>query len=181
MGVEAHQRRATRGLTHLSTSTHPSPAAYCSVIRKVPRVDQISSTSAGPIELPTPHREELVRERVTRVCLGKVPLMVNLNGDGNARMTVSEEEPDSVTIVLEGELDIASVEMVRRGIETYLVGSPRHVVFDLARLQFIDSSGIALLIEVANQVASVEVRHSTPIVRRVLEVTGLVDALGVTD
>jgi anti-sigma B factor antagonist len=107
--------------------------------------------------------------------------MVDVSGAGNARMTASEEEPNRVTIILEGELDIASVELIRRSIEPYLVDSPRHVVFDLARLQFMDSSGIALLIEVANQVGSVETRHATPIVRRVLEVTGLVDALGVTD
>jgi anti-anti-sigma factor len=107
--------------------------------------------------------------------------MVEVSGAGNARMTASEEEPGGVTIILEGELDIASVEVIRRGIEPYLVDSPQHVVFDLARLQFMDSSGIALLIEVSNRVDSVETRHATPIVRRVLEVTGLVDALGVTD
>jgi len=44
-----------------------------------------------------------------------------------------------------------------------------------------DSSGIALLIEVSNRVGSVQIRNATPIVRRVLEVTGLADALGVTD
>jgi anti-sigma B factor antagonist len=107
--------------------------------------------------------------------------MVEISDAGNARMTASEQEPDGVSIILEGELDIASVELIRRSIEPYLVDSPQHVVFDLARLQFMDSSGIALLIEVANRVGSVETRNATPIVRRALEVTGLVDALGVTD
>ena len=107
--------------------------------------------------------------------------MVEVSGEGNARMTASEHEPNGLSIILEGELDIASVELIRRSIEPYLADSPQHVVFDLARLQFMDSSGIALLIEVANRVGSVETRNATPIVRRVLEVTGLVDALGVAD
>ena len=107
--------------------------------------------------------------------------MVEGDGGGNARMTATVESPESVTVILEGELDIASVELIRRGIEPYLADSPQHVVFDLARLQFMDSSGIALLIEVSNRVGSVQIRNATPIVRRVLEVTGLVDALGVTD
>lgn len=107
--------------------------------------------------------------------------MVEVADGGNARMTATVESTDSVTIVLEGELDIASVEVIRRGVEPYLVELPRQVVFDLARLQFMDSSGIALLIEVSNRVDSVEIHHTTPIVRRVLEVTGLIDVLGVTD
>ena len=79
--------------------------------------------------------------------------MVDVSGAGNARMTASDE-PDGVSIILEGELDIASVELIRRSIEPYLVDSPKHVVFDLARLQFMDSSGIALLIEVGTGSAS---------------------------
>jgi anti-sigma B factor antagonist len=107
--------------------------------------------------------------------------MVELDGGGNARMTATVESPESVTVIIEGELDIASVELIRRGIDPYLVDSPKRVEFDLARLQFMDSSGIALLIEVANRVGSVAIRNATPIVRRVLEVTGLAGALGVTD
>ena len=34
--------------------------------------------------------------------------MVDVSGAGNARMTASDE-PDGVSIILEGELDIASV------------------------------------------------------------------------
>jgi anti-anti-sigma factor len=41
-----------------------------------------------------------------------------------------------------------------------------------------DSSGLALLVQVARRVGSVEIRHPTPIVRRVIEVAGLQRVLG---
>ena len=127
------------------------------------------------------HREERDRDLTNGVRLWMVPSMVEVNDGGNARMTATVESPESVTVIIEGELDIASVEVIRRGIDPYLVDPPKQVVFDLARLRFMDSSGIALLIEVANRVGSVEIHNATPIVRRVLEVTGLVGTLGVTD
>jgi len=150
------------------------------------RTDRGASRGTDPVfwaatGQPERRRKEPNRELARGDPLGDVPAMVEVAGGGNARMTATVEAPDTVTIVMEGELDIASVELIRRGVEPYLEETPQKVVFDVARLQFMDSSGIALLIEVSNRVDSVEIRHATPIVRRVLEVTGLIDVLGVTD
>jgi anti-anti-sigma factor len=50
-------------------------------------------------------------------------------------------------------------------------------VFDLSGLRFIDSAGIAVLLEAAERVGSISVRDPAPPVRRVIEVTGLTEVL----
>ena len=47
------------------------------------------------------------------------------------------------------------------------------LIFDLGGLEFIDSSGLAVLLAAAQKVPSVQLRNPSPIVRRVVEVTGL--------
>lgn len=78
---------------------------------------------------------------------------------------------------LAGELDVSSVEVVRPVITSLLAGEPEQVVFDLGGLEFTDSSGIALLLVVANAVERVELRNVSPIVRQVVEKTGLGEVL----
>jgi anti-anti-sigma factor len=81
---------------------------------------------------------------------------------------------------LAGELDVFSVEGVRPVITSLLAGEPKQVAFDLGGLAFIDSSGIALLLVVANAVERLELRNVSPIVRQVVEKTGLGGILVVT-
>ncbi len=99
-------------------------------------------------------------------------------GDGTVSFDVSVQDPKRPTVTITGELDIASVDGVAEGIEPYLGDPTERVVFDLGNLEFMDSSGIALLVRVANRVGSVQVSRASPIVRRVLEATGLVDTFG---
>ena len=76
-----------------------------------------------------------------------------------------------------GELDISSVESVRAALEPIVRRQPSTLVFDLSELRFMDSSGLALLVTVVEQVGVVEVRNPLPIVRRIIEVTGLSSVL----
>ena len=99
---------------------------------------------------------------------------------GTARVDVSVEDPLCPLVTIVGELDIASVDGVAAGIEPYLTGTPEKVVFDLGGLQFMDSSGIAMLVNIANRVGTVQVRAASPIVRRVIEVTGLDGIFGLS-
>ncbi len=101
--------------------------------------------------------------------------------EGAVRVSGSSDDPSRPIISIEGELDVASVDAVRAGIEPFLAADPDLVVFDLGKLEFMDSSGIALLVQVANRVGRVEVHDATPIVRRVLEVTGLLETFGMSD
>ncbi len=93
-------------------------------------------------------------------------------------VTVSIDDPAAPVIALAGELDLASVEAARAGIEPTLAERPSRVTFDLDKLTFMDSSGIALLVEISNDIDSVCLIHVTPIVRRVLEATGLLEHFG---
>lgn len=93
----------------------------------------------------------------------------------------AECEVDSsgeVIVRLHGELDIASAPSVSEEVESYLSGSSLRLVFDLRDLSFMDSSGIALLIQIANRSESVQLRNPSANVRRVLQLTGLTDRFG---
>ncbi len=93
-------------------------------------------------------------------------------------VTVKSDDPMSPVISLAGELDLASVEKTRSGIAPFLAKHPSVVTFDLQGLTFMDSSGIALLVQVSNEVEQVTLIHVPPIVHRVLGATGLLEHFG---
>jgi anti-anti-sigma factor len=50
-------------------------------------------------------------------------------------------------------------------------------VVDLSELDFMDSSGIAVLIYAVNSIKAIELRNASPIIRRIIEATGLSNVL----
>jgi anti-anti-sigma factor len=94
---------------------------------------------------------------------------------------LEEVEPGTAVLRLGGEIDIASLPEVQDALDEILERrDPRVVVFDLSELRFMDSSGLALLLGVAVQVEAVQVRNPSGIVRRVIEISGLAEALPIT-
>jgi anti-anti-sigma factor len=93
-------------------------------------------------------------------------------------VTVLADDPDASVIALAGELDLASVEATRAGIAPILDRQPKRITFDLQKLTFMDSSGIALLVQISNDIETVTLIHVPPIVHRVLEATGLLEHFG---
>lgn len=83
------------------------------------------------------------------------------------------------TLVLRGELDSSNVNVLEREVAAVLAAQPARVVFDVSELAFIDSAGLAVLVTTAGRVAHVAVRNPSPILRRVLAATGLIDLLGI--
>ncbi len=104
--------------------------------------------------------------------------MDELEGRDLASVAGSVDDQGVATITLGGELDLASVGTVREGIDKVLGPGTQRVVFDLKELTFMDSSGIGLMVQVRNDVGSVELRNASRIVRRAIEATGLGDILG---
>jgi anti-sigma B factor antagonist len=96
----------------------------------------------------------------------------------NVAVTANTEDPSEPVIALAGELDLASVEATRDGIRPFLANDPAQVTFDLEKLTFMDSSGIALLVQISNNVEHVTLINVAPIVHRVLEATGLLEHFG---
>jgi anti-anti-sigma factor len=80
-------------------------------------------------------------------------------------------------IRLAGEIDMSNVDALRVVIDPVMESAPARVDFDLAALEFMDSSGIALLLRVAAKTQTVRVRQPSDIVRRLIEATGLTEIL----
>ena len=80
-------------------------------------------------------------------------------------------------VVLSGELDSSNAASLQEKMAAITEHPSQRLIFDLAGLRFMDSAGIAVLISAATQVNSVSVRNPSPIIRRVLETTGLSSVL----
>ncbi|HEX4033675.1 MAG TPA: STAS domain-containing protein [Solirubrobacteraceae bacterium] len=92
-------------------------------------------------------------------------------------VAASETEGEQL-IAANGELDIATVPVLEEAFERALEAAPARIVVDLAGVTFIDSTGLRMLIRIAERSADgqLEIR-STPVVDRLLQVTGLLDQL----
>jgi anti-sigma B factor antagonist len=90
----------------------------------------------------------------------------------------------TVTLVLEGELDLATAPSLRSCVESLDHGWDL-VVVDLAGLTFMDSTGVALIAHVYGRSTKpghpgIELRDPQPPVLRVLEITGFGELVEVT-
>src|SRR5947209_8337400 len=86
-----------------------------------------------------------------------------------------DHEPDALVLRLIGELDVASAPLLEGELEDAESTDRQHLMIDLSRLEFIDSTGLKALLRA--QKSSLEnghqlsLRHALPAVRRVFEVT----------
>jgi anti-anti-sigma factor len=76
-------------------------------------------------------------------------------------------------VILSGELDSSNAASLREQVASIPPQPIRPLIFDLTDLRFMDSAGIAVLIGAAENASSVSLRNPSPIIRRVLEATGL--------
>jgi anti-anti-sigma factor len=101
-------------------------------------------------------------------------------GGAEARLEEVSDASGVLVLKLTGELDLSNVGSFRAAIDaTYGHGLDR-IVFDLSGLKFMDSSGLAMFIAIAERVETVELRNPQPIIRRIIELTGLSDVLVLT-
>lgn len=87
---------------------------------------------------------------------------------------------DALVVTVQGEIDIATVDMVRDALRSGDSATPSLVVLDLRGLAFLDTSGLRLITEELHRAK--EGRHSFRVVRgparvqRIFEVAGLAAA-----
>ena len=85
---------------------------------------------------------------------------------------------DSIVVHLDGDLDLLTVGRARHDL-TPLMADGAHLVLDLARVSCIDSAGIGLLLSTRSALLKrggrLEIRNPSSVVRRIFDVTGLVD------
>jgi anti-anti-sigma factor len=91
----------------------------------------------------------------------------------------STEEAGRVVVLVEGELDMNTAPLLERELETATATPDAVVLLDLSGCEFIDSTGIALIVRAWQRLDSGEDGRALVIcshndqVRRVLEITGL--------
>jgi anti-sigma B factor antagonist len=76
-------------------------------------------------------------------------------------------------VFLSGELDSSNAASLQERVASIPSQPPRQLVFDLTGLRFMDSAGIAVLLNAAAKASRVSLRNPSPIIRRVLDATGL--------
>lgn len=98
---------------------------------------------------------------------------------GKATVESAPDGPGSTVVRLAGELDLANVPGVELELEPIVAATSGQLIFDMSDVTFMDSSGIAMLLRVAERVPRVEVRDPSAAVELVIRATGLSEALNV--
>jgi anti-anti-sigma factor len=82
-----------------------------------------------------------------------------------------------LVVTISGDLDILGVGDVDDRLRDLLERPVTPVKVDLTEVTFIDSSGIAMLLKVANRFGPVRLVDPSPMVRQIIDVTGLTEIL----
>jgi len=84
---------------------------------------------------------------------------------------------DATTVVVQGELDTETAAELEHVVDQLLGDGVRHLTIDLTELEFLDSSGLRVLIRAQRVLddvgGTVVLRQAPPFARRLLSVTGL--------
>jgi anti-anti-sigma factor len=106
------------------------------------------------------------------------------NSGSHFEFAVWQREGKKATVVLDGELDLASAPHLQACLSELSASGVIHVVIDLANLGFIDSTGIGVLVSDFKRLhdagGSLAGANAGPMAFRVFEMTGLVELLSVT-
>jgi anti-anti-sigma factor len=107
---------------------------------------------------------------------------MGMTGEPRARLDVSDDpEGGGLVLDLAGELDLASLPDVAAPLDELLTRPPQQLVLELGGLTFLDSSGVTMLVRIANHFDRVRTRSATQPVRRVIEVLGLAGRFGLDE
>lgn len=101
------------------------------------------------------------------------------HGGPGLELTCRQVGDDVVVIAVAGELDMVTAPQARAYLQDKTAARPRHVVLDLARVTFMGSHGVSLLVDAHDEREGLHGRlHLTGVsenrpVQRALDVTGL--------
>ncbi|HEU5271233.1 MAG TPA: STAS domain-containing protein [Jatrophihabitans sp.] len=93
----------------------------------------------------------------------------------NAQFYADQARADTWVVTVIGEVDLANRDRFEAAVKRALHDNPARLVFDLAGVRFMDSSGLGVMLAAADKTASVEVRAPSSAIRRLIEVSGLTD------
>ena len=91
--------------------------------------------------------------------------------------------PDGCRIVLAGELDITTTELLGSAVEEALAARPSAIRLDLGEVTFIDSGALRVLVALRAQHRDIDIAitEASPSVRRVLEYSKLLAVFGLPE
>jgi anti-sigma B factor antagonist len=99
---------------------------------------------------------------------------ISVRGDGGAP-----------TVVVEGEVDVATAPSLRNELYRLIENGATRVVVDLSGMDFIDSTGLGVFVGALKRAreggGGIELRGLKPSARKVFEITGLDTAFTITD
>jgi anti-anti-sigma factor len=101
-------------------------------------------------------------------------------GDRPATAATVTTQDGQTILTVTGEIDLSTVKTLQNVADTIIADGPARLVVDLSDVTFMDSSGIALLLGIANRVQDMELRNPSPTIRRVVELTGLAETFAIT-
>jgi anti-anti-sigma factor len=104
--------------------------------------------------------------------------MAELDPPPAASIAVARGSEGAPVVTLAGELDIGNVEELRAAMEG-LGATTGPVVVDVTSLRFMDSSGIAVLLQAVQRGTALVLRRPSPIIRKLIEASGLTGVLPV--
>jgi anti-sigma B factor antagonist len=88
-------------------------------------------------------------------------------------------------IAPQGAVDIATCDELAASLDEVIAGGAVIIVLDLANIDFIDSSGIRVIVRAARQVEQnggrLLVENASGATQRILEVAGILEQLRITD
>ncbi|MGW7052295.1 STAS domain-containing protein [Streptomyces sp. NPDC054887] len=95
----------------------------------------------------------------------------------NLNVEVEIPDPDTAVMTVGGDLDFDTSTLLNHHLANQIAHGRRHLVLDLSGLDFIDSSGLNVLVK-ANRETRLANDHlylvaPAPAVRRLLEITGM--------
>ncbi|GAA1792472.1 STAS domain-containing protein [Luedemannella flava] len=97
-------------------------------------------------------------------------------------LAVSVGDTESVSVlVVEGELDMTTAPSLLDAASSVAVAGGGGLVLDLGRLAFCDSAGLGVIVKILRAVSgaggTLAIAQPTPIVRSVLDLTGISEAV----
>jgi anti-anti-sigma factor len=99
--------------------------------------------------------------------------------DGRFECEVTEPGHEPRVVTIRGEVDLATASELESCVQRAFEDAPSSVVLDLEALTFIDSSGLRVLVALANDArsrgATLALRSVPRHAQRVLDLTGLSD------
>jgi anti-sigma B factor antagonist len=100
-------------------------------------------------------------------------------------LTIADREQNGHHVLaIAGDLDLVTAPQLAEAASALVEAGARDLVVDAAHLDFCDSSGLTAFVRIARQLepsGRLAIAGAQPIVRRILEVSGLVEAFVVAD